>query len=54
MSRSFTLSKISLKDIVTAVLVLYITYMLVESTGIEPARHALVVVNQMSADLLPL
>ena len=71
MSKSFTLSKISLKDIVTAVLVLYITYKLglvadsnrflariqsshiVESTGIEPARHALVVVNQMSADLLP-
>ena len=36
MSKSFTLSKMSLKDIVIAVLVLYITYKLVEYTGVEP------------------
>ena len=53
MSKSFTLSKMSFKDIVIAVLVLYITYKLVESTGIEPVRYAFVIVNQMSADLLP-
>ena len=71
MSKSFTLSKMSLKDIVIAVLVLYITYKLgascgfeplpckdpsshvVESAGIEPARHALVVVTPDVCRLTP-
>ena len=36
MSKSFTLSKMSLKDIVIAVLVLYITYKLGARCGFEP------------------
>ena len=39
MSKSFTLSKMSLKDIVIAVLVLYITYKLVGVHGLEPRLY---------------
>ena len=39
MSKSFTLSKMSLKDIVIAVLVLYITYKLVVWQGVKPHMY---------------
>lgn len=40
MSKSLTLSKMSLKDIVIAVLVLYITYKLARVVGIEPTKRS--------------
>ena len=59
MSKSFTLSKISLKDIVIAVLVLYITYKLVESIGFEPISRVVFLLSlhtfqSINALVLPL
>ena len=59
MSKSFTLSKISLKDIVIAVLVLYITYKLVESIGFEPINRVVFLLSfhtfqSINALVLPL
>lgn len=45
MSKSLTLSKMSLKDIVIAVLVLYITYKLAYPHGIEPCLHSVTMVQ---------
>lgn len=53
MSKSFTLSKMSLKDIVIAVLVLYITYKLVDGTGVEPAVPVRKACNRLSRILPP-
>lgn len=54
MSKSFTLSKMSFKDIVIAVLVLYITYKLVDGTGVEPAVPVPKACNRLSRILPPL